>query len=160
MANTYSQITIQLIFAVQHRQCLIHNSFEQDVHKYITGIFKNLDQKLFCINGMPNHLYILFGLNPDTRISDIVRDVKRFSTKYINENQFVRGKFSWQEGYSAFSYSKSQRDIVIEYIMNQKEHHKKKSFREEYVEFLEKFDVDYKEEYLFDWLEEESKENV
>lgn len=153
MANTYSQITIHLIFAVKNRDYLLQSDFRDEIFKYISGIFKNLNQKLICINGIPNHIHILFGLNPDSSISNVVRDVKRFSTKFINEKRYLKGKFAWQEGYAAFSYSRSHRDKVINYINNQEKHHKVKTFKEEYIELLEKFEIEYKSEYLFNWLE-------
>ncbi len=153
MANTYSQITIHLIFAVKNRDYLLQSDFRDEIFMYISGIFKNLNQKLICINGIPNHIHILFGLNPDSSISNVVRDVKRFSTKFINEKRYLKGKFAWQEGYAAFSYSRSQRDKVINYINNQEKHHKVKTFKEEYIELLEKFEIEYKSEYLFNWLE-------
>jgi len=153
MANTYSQITIHLIFAVKNRDYLLQSDFRDEIFMYISGIFKNLNQKLICINGIPNHIHILFGLNPDSSISNVVRDVKRFSTKFINEKRYLKGKFAWQEGYAAFSYSRSQRDKVINYINNQEKNHKVKTFKEEYIELLEKFEIEYKSEYLFNWLE-------
>lgn len=153
MANTYSQITIHLIFAVKNRDYLLQSDFRDEIFMYISGIFKNLNQKLICINGIPNHIHILFGLNPDSSISNVVRDVKRFSTKFINEKRYLKGKFAWQEGYAAFSYSRSQRDKVINYINNQEKHHKVKTFKEEYIELLEKFEIEYKSEYLFNWLD-------
>ena len=149
MANTYSQITIHLIFAVKNRDYLLQSDFRDEIFMYISGIFKNLNQKLICINGIPNHIHILFGLNPDSSISNVVRDVKRFSTKFINEKRYLKGKFAWQEGYAPFSYSRSQRDKVINYINNQEKHHKVKTFKEEYIELSEKFEIEYKSEYLF-----------
>ena len=153
MANTYSQITIHLIFAVKNRDYLLQSDFRDEIFMYISSIFKNLNQKLICINGIPNHIHILFGLNPDSSISNVVRDVKRFSTKFINEKRYLKGKFAWQEGYAAFSYSRSQRDKVINYINNQEKNHKVKTFKEEYIKLLEKFEIEYKSEYLFNWLE-------
>ncbi len=121
--------------------------------KYITGIVKNKKQKLICINGVQDHVHILIGLKPEKAISDLVRDVKNNSSDFINKNKLVRGRFSWQKGYGVFSYSNSQLDRVVKYIMNQEKHHKRKTFKEEYIEFLEKFSIEYDEKYLFDWIE-------
>ena len=153
MANTYSQILIQAIFAVKGRQNLISSQWKDELFKYITGIVRNKNQKLLCINGVSDHIHILIGLKPDMAISDLIRDVKNNSTEFINEKRFVAGKFNWQKGFGAFSYSNSQMDRIVKYILNQENHHRKKSFREEYLEFLQKFGVEYDERYLFDWIE-------
>lgn len=153
MSSTYSQIYIQIVFAVKGRQSLIQQSWEEELYKYITGIIQNKGQKMLAINGMPDHIHIFIGLKPSCCLSDLVREIKKASNVFINEKKFCPFKFEWQEGYGAFSYSHSALDNVIGYIANQKEHHRKKSFREEYVDFLKKFDVDYKEEYLFEWME-------
>lgn len=151
MPGTYSQIYIQVIFAVKGRENLIANNWKNDLHKYIAGIIKGKEQKPIIVNGMPDHIHAFIGLKPSMRISDLVRDIKNNSTNFINDNKFVRGKFSWQEGYGVFSYSHSQINDVYHYIANQEEHHKKKSFREEYLELLKKFEIEYDEKYLFDW---------
>ena len=129
MANTYTQIHIQTVFAVQNRQSLIGDEWKEDLYKYMTSIIQNNNHKLLQINGMPDHLHILFGLRPVQAISNLMKQVKQDSSKWINQNRLARGKFSWQEGYGAFSYSKSQLPRVIKYIQNQQEHHKTKSFR-------------------------------
>jgi REP element-mobilizing transposase RayT len=153
MPGTYSQIYIQIVFAVKGRENLIHKEWNVDLHKYLAGIIKGKEQKPIIINGMPDHIHAFIGLRPSMAISDLVRDMKNNSTNFINENKFVKGKFSWQEGYGAFSYAHSQLDNVYNYILNQEEHHKKKTFREEYYEFLKKFNVGFEEKYLFDWIE-------
>jgi putative transposase len=153
MSSTYSQIYIQIVFAVKGRQSLIQHSWEEELYKYITGIVQNKGQKMLAINGMPNHVHILISMKPSCNLSDLVREIKKASNSFINEKKFCQFKFEWQEGYGAFSYSHSALDKVINYIANQKEHHRKKSFQEEYVDFLKKFEVEYKEEYLFEWIE-------
>lgn len=153
MANTFTQIYIQIVFAVKGRQNLIASSRREELHKYITGIVQNRDQKMLSIFAMPDHIHILVGLKAIVSISDLVRDIKTGSSKYINDNHWVMGKFNWQEGFGAFSYSKSHIDNVVKYILNQEEHHKAKSFKEEYIEFLEKFDIEYDEKYLFEWID-------
>jgi putative transposase len=150
MANTYSQLYIHIVFAVKGRQNLISTIWKDEVYKYITGIITNKDQKLIVINGMPDHVHILIGLKPDKSISDLVRDIKANSSKFINDKKWINGKFEWQTGFGAFSYSHSQLTNVINYIRNQEEHHKTKTFKEEYIEFLKLFQVDFKNEYLFD----------
>ncbi|MFZ6663227.1 IS200/IS605 family transposase [Peijinzhouia sedimentorum] len=152
MANTYSQIYIQIVFAVKGRQSLIPKKHREELQKYISGIITLRGQKLLSIFAMPDHVHLLVGLNPNIRVSELVRDIKAGSSKFMSDNRWMTGKFSWQEGYGAFSYSKSQIDAVIKYISNQEEHHKKKTFREEYLDFLKKFEIDYDEKYLFDWL--------
>lgn len=154
MANTYSQIYIQIVFAVKGRQNLIRNEHKEEIHKYITGIVKNKNQKLLAINCMPDHTHIFAGLKPDIKISDLVRDVKSISSGFINDKRFVKGKFSWQHGFGAFSYSQSHIDKVVKYVLNQEEHHKKKTFREEYIGLLEKFNVEYDPKYIFEFYED------
>ena len=153
MANTYSQIYVHVIFSVQGRINLIKKEIKEELHKFITGIVTNKNQKLIKINCMPDHVHILIGLKPNFSISEIVRDIKSNSSRFINEKKWVKGKFTWQEGFGAFSYSHSQLENVIGYIQNQEIHHKKKSFREEYTEFLKKFKIEYDEKYLFEWIE-------
>ena len=152
MAGTFSQIYIQVVFAVKGRECVIHTSWEEELYKYISGIVRNKGQKMLAINGMPDHLHIIIGMKPSCCLSDLVREIKKSSNDFINEKKFSKYKFSWQEGYGAFSYSHSALDNVIQYVNNQKEH-RKISFKEEYKEFLEKFEVEFREEYLFEWLE-------
>lgn len=151
--STYSQIYIQTIFAVQHRNSQIHQDWEDRLYQYITGIVREQKQKMLAINGMPDHIHILIGMKPACCLSDLVREIKKSTSDWIKEQRLTRNKFNWQEGFGAFSYSHSQLDDVIAYIQKQKEHHRKKTFKEEYVQFLKKFNVDYDERYLFDWLE-------
>ena len=153
MANTYSQITIHIVFAVKYRENLLKTKHKEELYKYISGIIKNKNQKLLAINGAFDHVHILIGMSPSIALSDLVRDIKNNSSKFINDKKWILGKFQWQEGYGAFSYSRSQRPEIINYINNQEEHHKKASFREEYLNILKKFDVEYNDEYLFDFFE-------
>jgi REP element-mobilizing transposase RayT len=153
MANTYTQIHIHCVFAVRNRDCIIDNSWKNDLYKYITCIVQANRHKMIQINGMPDHIHMLIGLRPVQSLSELMKLVKQDSSKWINKMALTRGRFSWQEGFGAFSYSRSQLPTVINYIKNQEAHHKKKSFRDEYVEFLEKFDVDYDERYIFSSLE-------
>ena len=149
MANTYTQIHIQAVFTVQNRDCIIQNCWKDELHKYISGIVQNNRHKLLSINGMPDHIHILFGFRPSQSLSDLMQDIKGNSSKWINEKKFVRGKFSWQEGYGAFSYSKSEVPNVVHYINNQAIHHNKKTFSEEYIEMLKEFEIEYDERYIF-----------
>jgi putative transposase len=134
MANTYSQIHIQAVFAVQNRECIIRNSWKEELYKYISGIVQSNNHKILSINGMPDHIHILFGLRPAQSIADLMQDIKGSSLKWINNNKLVQSKFSWQEGYGAFSYSKSEVPAIIQYIINQTDQHKRKTFSEEYYE--------------------------
>ncbi len=154
MANTYTQIYIHIIFAVSGRQSLILKSRKEKLFKYITGIVRNRNQNLIAINGMPDHIHLLIGFKPNIALSDFVRDVKAGSSGFINEKKWLQGKFNWQEGFGAFSHSRSEIDRVVRYIQNQEEHHLKKTFREEYMEVLKDFQVEYDEKYLFTWTNE------
>lgn len=155
MPNTYSQIYLQFVFAVKGRANLINEEFREELQKYITGIIANKGHQLIAIYANPDHIHIFISLkNLGLPISQLVKEIKVSSTKFINEKQFCRTKFYWQEGYGCFSYSKSQKDAVVKYIENQKEHHQKENFKEEYVKFLKKFEIDYDEKYLFDFGEE------
>ncbi|MBV8279798.1 MAG: IS200/IS605 family transposase [Verrucomicrobia bacterium] len=149
MANTYTQIYIQIVFAVQGRQSLIRPQHNDELQKYMTGIISGQGQKLIAINNMPDHFHILIGQKPNVALSDLVRDVKAGSSGFINERRWVLGRFSWQEGFGAFSYSHSQLDAVIRYIQNQQEHHRGISFQEEYLELLKRFNVPHDERYTF-----------
>ena len=149
MANTYTQIHIQAVFTVQSRDCIIHERWRDELYKYITGIIQNNSHILLAINGMPDHIHILFGLRPTQSVSDIMQDIEGNSSKWINEKGFVWGKFSWQEGYGAFSYSKSELPGVIRYIKNQQEHHRHRNFIEEYLEMLNEYEIDFNEAYIF-----------
>ncbi len=153
MAGTFSQIHIQIVFAVKGRQNLIASDWKDSLHKYMSGIITGKEQKSIIVNGMPDHIHAFVGLNPSMKISDLVRDIKNNSSKFINEQGLVSGKFAWQEGYGAFSYSHSHVKNVYNYILRQEEHHKKRTFREEYLEMLKKFEIEHNERYLFDWLD-------
>ena len=153
MANTYTQLYAQIIFSPQGRYNLITNRIKIPVYKYITGIIKNKNQKLMIINGMPDHIHIFLGFLPDIALSDLVRDIKSNTAKYINDQKMVLGKFSWQRGFGAFTYSKSQVPDVINYIQNQENHHKRKSFKDENLEILKKFGIEHRGEYLFEWYD-------
>lgn len=153
MANTYTQIYIQIVFAVKGGLNVIPPSHREELQKYISGIIENKSQKLLAIFCMPDHLHLLTAIKPSIAISDLVRDVKASSSGFINEKKWVPGKFSWQEGFGAFSYSKSQLENVVSYILTQEEHHKKKTFKEEYIDFLNKFEIEYDRKYLFEWIE-------
>ncbi len=153
MANTYTQITIQVIFAVKHRESVIRKPYRPELYKYIGGIMANKNHKLLSINGVADHVHILFGLNPSVALSDIVRDIKNNSSKFINEKRWMPGHFEWQSGYGGFSYSRSQRSNVINYIENQEEHHKKNLFRTEYFKILNEFKIEFEEEYVFDFFD-------
>jgi putative transposase len=153
MSGTFSKLYVQVVFAVKGKENLIAKTWKDDLHKYMAGIIKGKDQKSIIVNGMQDHIHTFIGLRPAMKISDLVREIKNNSSNFINDRKFVRGKFAWQDGYGAFSYSHSHIDNVYQYILNQKEHHKKKTFRQEYIDFLEKFEIEYDEKYLFDWLE-------
>lgn len=151
--STFSQIYIQIVFAVKNRDALIDRDWENELYKYITGIIQNKGQKLIAINGMPDHIHILIGMKPACCLADLVREIKKSTNTLIREKKFSKFRFEWQEGYGAFSYSHSALDNVIMYIANQKQHHAKMNFRDEYIGFLKKFEVEYKEEYLFHWID-------
>jgi len=153
MPNTYSQLFIQIVFAVKGRECFINESFREELQKYITGIVEGKNQKLYAVYCMPDHVHIFVSLKPDMSISNLVRDIKANSSSFIKEKKWVISRFSWQEGFGAFSYSKSHVDRVVKYVMNQKEHHQKKTFRQEYLAFLENYAVSYDDNYLFKFYE-------
>ncbi len=153
MPGTFSQIYIQFVFAVKGRQNFLLPSFEQEVHKYMSGIIKEKDQKPLAINGMSDHIHILVGLKPVMRIADLIRDIKNNSTNFINSKNWLKQKFCWQEGYGAFSYSQSSFGNVIDYIKNQKISHAKFSFKKEYFSLLKKFEIPFEEKYLFDFYD-------
>ncbi|MFD1467468.1 IS200/IS605 family transposase [Hymenobacter caeli] len=154
MANTYTQIHLHVVFAVKYRASCIPAAHAARLYRYTTGIVTAHGQKLLAINGMPDHLHLLIGLRPDMALSDLMRDVKASSAKFINEQNWLPGKFAWQEGFGAFSYSASQLPTVITYIERQKEHHAKRGFLDEYRSFLKKFTVPFEDKYLFQELEE------
>jgi len=152
MANTYSQIYIQFVFAVQGRRSLIPPVHREELHKYITGIVNRLDQKMLAIFAMPDHLHLFTGMKCSISNSDFIREIKAGSSKFINESNWLNQKFNWQSGFGAFSYSRSHIDNVVKYILNQEAHHTKTSFKDEYISLLKKFEVEYDERYLFDWI--------
>ena len=153
MAGTYSQVYIQVVFAVNGRQNLIGKIWKEELNKYIAGIVKGKEQKSIIVNGMPDHIHTFIGLKPVMAISDLVRDIKNNSSKFINDRKFVRGKFSWQEGYGVFSYSHSHISRVYNYILNQEKHHQNRTFKQEYLELLKKFEIEFNEKYLFEWID-------
>jgi putative transposase len=153
MANTYSQVSIHAVFAVKYRENIITKDWRDKLHRYIAGIITNKGAKQLAVGGWKDHVHIFFGLPVTQSISDFMSIVKSNSSRWINEQKFTKGKFQWQEGYGAFGYAKSQRDIIINYIKNQEEHHRTKTFKEEYIEILDDFEVDYSSEYLFDFFD-------
>jgi putative transposase len=155
MADTYTQLYVHLVISPKGRESLLHVKFSKELFSYISGILTNKGHKSIIINGMPDHVHILMGLNPAMAISDLVRELKKSSSSFIHEKKFVKGKFYWQEGYGAFSCSRSQLEKLYNYIQNQQEHHKKRSFRQEYLELLQKFEIPFKQEYLFEFFEDE-----
>ena len=153
MANTYTKLYIQIVFAVKGRASLIREEFRDELQKYITGIIQNKKQKLYAIYCMPDHVHIFVSMGPELAISDLMRDVKANATSFINDKRWVEGHFEWQRGFGAFSYSESQVKAVVNYVLNQREHHEKKTFREEYIELLKQFDIDFDNKYLFEFLD-------
>lgn len=149
MSNTYSQIYLHFVFAVHDRECVIMHEWKDELYKYITGIVVNRRQKLLAIGGMFDHVHMFVNMSPSMSPSDLMADVKRASSRWINEKGFVLGKFAWQEGFGAFSYAYSQINNVIQYIMTQEQHHKTKTFREEYIAMLKAFEIDFDERYIF-----------
>ncbi len=151
--GVFTQLLTHLVFAVKYWERLLKKEIRNEVFSYISGIISNRKHKSLIINGVSDHIHILIGLNPNDKISDIVGKIKKSSSTFINEKDWFRGKFHWQDGYGAFSYGKSQLNDVYKYIANQEVHHKKRTFREEYLEFLKKFEIEYDEEYLFDFFD-------
>ncbi|WP_289053153.1 IS200/IS605 family transposase [Carboxylicivirga marina] len=151
MANTYTQIYIHIVFAILNREASINLQWETELYKYITGIVQNKNQKMLAINGVEDHIHLLIGMKPDCCLSDLVREIKKSSTRFVEEQKFCQYKFQWQEGFGAFSYSHSQLDNVVKYIEKQKEHHQKQIFMDEYRKLLKLFDVDFKEQYILGW---------
>ena len=152
MANTYSQIYIQIVFAVDGRLSLIRPEFREELYKYMSGIVRNQRQKLIAINGMSDHVHILIGLKPAMALADLVRDIKADSSDFIKCKKWIRGRFNWQEGYGAFSYGHSQLDRIIRYIHNQEQHHRRRTFKDEYLTWLKKFEVPFEEKYIFRFI--------
>ena len=153
MANTYTQIHVQAIFAVRNRACLIQPEWKEELYKYITGITQTHKHKLIAINGMSDHVHLFMGMRPNQSLSDLMQDIKGSSSKWINDRKFLRGRFEWQEGYGAFSYGKSQIADVMAYIRDQEVHHRNFNFLDEYKMFLEKFNVEYDSRYIFKPIE-------
>jgi REP element-mobilizing transposase RayT len=150
LANTFTQIYVHIVFSVKHRASLISSVWREELHKYITGIIQNKRHKVLAINSMPDHIHIFVSMSPEEGLSALVREIKACSSRWINAHKPKVGKFEWQEGYGAFSYSHSQRANVIEYVRKQQEHHRKKTFREEYAAFLRIFNVPHDPRYVFD----------
>lgn len=153
MANTFSQIYLHFVFAVKYRQNSIPKEHKEELHKYITGLVQNRDAKMLAVHCMPDHIHIFVGFKPVMRISDFVKEIKVESNEFINSKQWCPSKFSWQEGYGVFSHSHSAIDNVIKYILNQEEHHKKNTFKNEYHGLLRKFSIDFEEKYSFNFFE-------
>lgn len=149
MANTYTQLHIQFVFAVQYRAALIYHSWNERLHQYITGIIQKNDHKMLQVNSMPDHIHILIGLKPAQSVSSLIQNVKSESTKWINNNRLTNSRFAWQDGFGAFSYSKSNLPKVIRYIQDQEKHHQKRTFLQEYKAFLSAFEIEYDERYIF-----------
>lgn len=153
MANSYTQIHIHIVFAVKNRASFIKPEWEERLFQYITGIVQKKGHKMLAINGMPDHIHFFIGQRADSCLSDLVREVKKASNEFVNEQKFSPSRFYWQEGFGAFSYNHSQIDAVVKYILNQKEHHKKRTFSEEYLEFLKMNEIEFNDKYLFDWFD-------
>ena len=151
--GVFSQLYIQIVFSPAHKDRLLKKHFRKDVFKYMSGVATNMKHKSIIINGVSDHVHIFLGMNPSISVSDTVWELKRSSSLYINDKNWLSNKFNWQEGYGTFSYSKSHIDNVYKYILNQEEHHKKRTFREEYIDFLKKFEIDYDERYLFEFFD-------
>jgi putative transposase len=150
MANTFTQLYVHVVFSVKGRKNILQPENKESLHKYITAITQKRNAKMMAINSMPDHIHIFLGLCPDISVSDIVRDIKHSSTNFINNKRWTNGKFYWQEGYGAFTYSQSQINNVVKYVLNQEIHHHRKTFKEEYIELLKLFNIQYDEKYLFD----------
>lgn len=153
MANTFSQIYLQFVFAVQNRQSLISKENKEELHKYITGLVQNRKAKMLAINAMPDHTHMFVGFKPTILISDFVKEIKVESNEFVNSKNWVKGKFSWQDGYGVFSYSHSHIDAVVKYVLNQEFHHQKKTFKQEYLSLLQKFEIPFEDRFLFDFIE-------
>lgn len=153
MAGTFSQIYLQFVFAVKGRKSLIPKAHKEELNKYITALVQNRKAKMLGVNCMPDHTHLFVGFKPSVLISDFIKEIKVESNLFIQSKQWVPGKFEWQDGYGVFSYGHSQIDAVIKYILNQEEHHRKQTFREEYVTFLKAFNVPYNEQYLFEFID-------
>jgi putative transposase len=153
MANTFSQIYLQFVFSVKQRENLIAKEHKEELHKYITALVQNRKSKMLAIHCMPDHTHLFVGIKPTVMISDFIKEVKVESNEFINNKKWIRGKFSWQEGYGVFSYSHSQIGTVINYILNQETHHQRRTFKQEYLELLKKFEIPFEDKYVFDFIE-------
>ena len=153
MANTYTQCYFHLVFAVKNRDALIKKEWKGELEKYITGIVQNHNHKLLAIGSMPDHIHIFIGYNLNHLIPNLVEEIKTSSNKWVKEKGLSKFRFEWQKGYGAFTHSRSQLDTVVKYVLNQEEHHRKKPFREEYLEMLRKNEIEFKEEYVFEFFE-------
>ncbi|MEI6749397.1 MAG: IS200/IS605 family transposase [Bacteroidales bacterium] len=152
--GTFTQLYVQLVFAVRNREAALNRNIRKRVFEYMSGIVTEMNHKSIIINGVSDHVHVIIGLNPSKSISDTIHDIKRSTTLFINKEKLSIGKFSWQEGYGGFTYSRSQLDDVYKYILNQEKHHEKITFKQEYIKFLEKFEIDYDEKFLFDFWNE------
>jgi putative transposase len=150
MADTYTKLFIHTVFTVRGRENLISPRWKEDLYKYISGIVTHNDQKLMIINGMPDHIHLLLGIKPTIALSDLIRDIKANSSRFVNEQKWINGRFEWQHGFGAFTCNPAELEPIINYIKNQEEHHRMKRFREEYVDMLNHNKIEYKNEYLFD----------
>ncbi len=153
MSGTYSQMYIQIVFVVKGRENLLQKTWRSEVFQYMAGIINAKNQKTIIINGVDDHVHLFIGIKPSICLSDLVRDIKNNTSKFINDKKFVKGRFNWQEGYGAFSYSHSHIDKVYQYILNQENHHLNKTFKDEYIDFLNKYEIEHNEKYLFEWIE-------
>jgi len=153
MPGTFSQIYIQVVFAVKGRKNLMQKEWRQELFKYMAGTIKGKNQKPIIVNGVADHVHLFIGLKPSIALSDLVRDIKNNASNFVNDQKFVTGKFKWQEGFGGFSYSHSHIEKVYNYILNQEKHHQKRTFKEEYIELLDRYEVPYEERYLFEWIE-------
>jgi len=152
--GTFTQMYVQLVFAVKNRDAVLNNEIRNRICEYIGGIISGLKHKSLIVNGTSNHVHILFGLNPSISVSDTVHDIKRSSSLFINNERLCRYRFSWQEGYGGFTYSHSQINDVYNYILNQESHHKKRTFREEYIDILIKSEIEFDQQFLFDFWDD------
>ncbi len=153
MVNTFSQIYLQFVFAVKHRQCLVRKENKEELHRYTTGLVQNRKAKMLAVHCMPDHMHLFVGFKPSVLISDFIQEIKVETNEFINKKNWIDKHFSWQEGYGVFSYSQSHIDRVIKYIMNQEAHHQKKDFLHEYLQLLDKFEIPFEDKYLFDFFE-------
>jgi putative transposase len=152
MANTYSQIYLQFVFAVKNRQSLVPKAHKEELHKYFTALVQNRKAKMLAVNCMPDHTHIFVGFKPVISISDFIKEIKVESNEFINGQRWTNCKFEWQQGYGVFSYSHSHIDSVVKYVLNQEEHHRKRTFKEEYLEFMRKFEIPFDDKYLFEFF--------